>query len=179
VIAPTSTLTGEAAKRLNIDIMECQKNRMALLASRKEIQQKIAKIFEPREFEPRTDPDLMLYGGGFFGDGDKGVMNRIHNTAPEELGGQGFSFDDKRLPEMLFRYRARNYPETLNGDEQAQWLEHCRARLIEGESDNLTFEGFRAELEEARNMEGVGEEKLRVLDQVEAFGRELEDHLKG
>jgi exodeoxyribonuclease-1 len=179
VIAPTSTLTGEAAKRLNIDIMTCQKNRMALIASRREIQQKIAKIFEPREFEPRTDPDLMLYGGGFFSDNDKRVMNTIHATAPDELAGQTWSFEDKRLPEMLFRFRARNYPETLSGEEQSQWLEHCRARLIEGESENLTFEGFYAELEEARGMEGVDEKKLQILGEVESFGRELEEYLKG
>jgi len=48
-----------------------------------------------------------------------------------ELGTQTWSFDDKRLPEMLFRYRARNYPETLNEDELAQWMEHCRDRLIQ------------------------------------------------
>ena len=178
VIAPMSTLTGDAAKRLNIDIMNAQKNRMAVLAQRKEIQKKIAEIFEPQQFEPRTDPDLMLYGGGFFSDGDKRVMTTIHNTPPEYLGEQSWSFEDQRLPEMLFRFRARNYPETLNEDEQAQWLEHCRARLIDGESDNLTFEGFRAELEEARGVEGISEEKLKILDEVEAFGRELEGYLK-
>lgn len=178
VIAPTSTLTGEAAKRLKIDIMTCQKNRMALIASRKEIQQKIAKIFEPQEYEPRTDPDLMLYGGGFFSDGDKAVMNRIHNTAPDELAAQSWSFDDKRLPEMLFRFRARNYPETLNSEEQGQWLEHCRARLINGESGNLNFEGFYAEMEAAREEFGQDELKAQILNEVEAFGRELETYLK-
>ena len=87
---------------------------------RKAIQQKIGKIFEPVEFEPVTDPDLMIYAGGFFADKDKTLMNTIHSTDPEALGTQTWRFDDKRLPEMLFRYRARNYPETLNADEQAQ-----------------------------------------------------------
>jgi len=179
VIAPSATLTGEAAKRLNIDIVTCQKNRMALMASRREIQQKIAKIFEPQEFEPKTDPDLMIYGGGFFSDGDKALMNAIHNTAPEALGSQTWSFTDKRLPELLLRYRARNYPETLSSDEQAQWLEHCRTRLIEGDAGHLNFEGFYAELAEARNSDGLAEEKRQILNEVEAFGRELETYLKG
>lgn len=178
VIAPTSTLTGEAAKRLSIDLMNCQKNRQLLLASRKEIQQKIAKIFERQEFEPVTDPDLMIYAGGFFHDKDKALMNTIHDTNPDELGTQTWSFADKRLPEMLFRYRARNYPETLNADEQAQWLEHCRARLLEGESGHLNFEGFHAEIEELRTEMAGDESKMQILNEVEAFGRELEAFIK-
>jgi len=178
VIAPTSTLTGEAAKRLNIDLMACKRNRQTLLAVRKEIQQKIGKIFEPREFEPVSDPDLMIYAGGFFHDKDKALMNTIHNTDPEELGTQTWRFDDKRLPEMLFRYRARNYPETLNADEQAQWLEHCHARLIEGESGHLNFKDFYAEIEQLRTDMELDERKLMLLDEVAAFGRELESFIQ-
>jgi len=178
VIAPTSTLTGAAAKRLNIDLMMCKKNRQTLLAARKAIQQKIAKIFEPVEFEPVTDPDLMIYAGGFFADKDKALMNTIHSTDPEVLGTQTWRFDDKRLPEMLFRYRARNYPETLNPDEQAQWLEHCRARLIEGEAGHLTFTGFYSEIEELRTEMELDEHKIRLLDEVAAFGRELESFIQ-
>jgi exodeoxyribonuclease I len=178
VIAPTSTLTGEATKRLNIDLMTCKQNRQTLIAARKAIQQKIAKIFEPVEFEPVTDPDLMIYAGGFFAEKDKALMNTIHNTAPEELGTQTWRFDDKRLPEMLFRYRARNYPEMLNVDEQAEWLEHCRARLIEGEAGHLTFTGFYAEIEALKTGMELGEHKMRLLDEVASFGRELESFIQ-
>jgi exodeoxyribonuclease-1 len=178
VIAPTSTLTAEAAKRLNIDLMTCKRNRQTLLAARKTIQQKISKIFAPLEFEPITDPDLMIYAGGFFSDKDKALMNSIHNTAPEELGTQTWRFDDTRLPEMLFRYRARNYPETLNADEQAQWLEHCRARLVEGEAGHLNFNGFYAEIAQLRIDMELDAHKMRVLDEVTAFGRELESFIQ-
>ncbi len=176
-IAPTSTLTGDTAKRLNIDLMNCMQNRQALLNSRKEIQQKISKIFEPREYEPVTDPDLMIYAGGFFSQRDKTQMQAIHNTAPDELGNQTWSFDDKRLPEMLFRYRARNYPETLNEDELAQWIEHCHDRLVKGESGFLNFKNFYAEIEQQRNETQQDKEKLKILNKVEEFGRELEAYL--
>jgi exodeoxyribonuclease-1 len=178
VIAPTSTLTGEAAKKLNIDLMTCKRNRQTLLAARKEIQQKIGKIFEPLEFEPINDPDLMIYAGGFFSDKDKALMNTIHNTDPDELGTRTWSFGDKRLPEMLFRYRARNYPETLNTDEQTRWRKHCRARLFEGESGHLNFEDFYAELEQLRTSMELDEHKMMLLDEVAAFGRELESFVQ-
>ena len=178
VIAPTSTLTGDAAKRLQIDLITGMRNRQTLLNARKEIQQKIARIFEPREFEPVTDPDLMIYSGGFFNDSDKALMNAIHDTGPEQLGTQGWSFSDKRLPEMLFRYRARNYPETLSTDEQAQWLEHCHARLADGESGHFTFTDFHAELEQLRTEIAPDDQRIRLLDDVAAFGEELESFVR-
>jgi len=178
VIAPTATLTGDAAKRLQIDLVTGKRHRQALLHARKQIQQKIARIFEPREFEPVTDPDLMIYAGGFFNDSDKALMNRIHETDPSALGTQGWSFTDKRLPEMLFRYRARNYPETLSADEQAQWLEHCHARLVDGESGHFTFRDFYDEIEQLRTELPADEQKSRLLDKVAAFANELESFVQ-
>jgi exodeoxyribonuclease-1 len=174
VIAPTSTLTGDAARRLGIDLITGMRNRQALLRARKAIQQKIAGIFEPREFEPVSDPDLMIYAGGFFNDSDKAQMSKIHKTDPQELGQQSWSFADKRLPEMLFRYRARNYPETLSADEQVQWLEHCHARLVDGESGHFTFTDFQAELKQLRGEMAADDQRNRLLDDVAAFGAELE-----
>jgi exodeoxyribonuclease-1 len=85
---------------------------------------------------------------------------------------------DKRLPEMLFRYRARNYPETLSTDEQAQWLEHCRARLVDGESGHFTFTDLRAEIEQLRAEMAVDDQRTRLLDEVAAFGAELESFVR-
>ena len=178
VIAPTSTLTGAAAKRLRIDLITCKRNRQTLLRARKAIQQKIAKIFEPREFEPVTDPDLMIYAGGFFNDSDKALMNAIHATDPYKLGTQSWRFADKRLPEMLFRYRARNYPESLSAAEQAQWLEHCRARLVDGESGHFTFTDFHADLAQLRSEIAVDDPGTRLLDDVAAFAAELESYVR-
>ena len=174
VIAPTSTLTGDAAKRLRIDLITGNRNRQTLLHARKAIQQKIAKVFEPPEFEPVTDPNLMIYAGGFFDDSDKALMNAIHDTDPQELDAQSWALVDKRLPEMLFRYRARNYPETLSAEEQAHWLKHCRARLVDGESGHFTFTDFHAEIEQLRGEMAVGDPRTRLLDEVAAFGAELE-----
>jgi exodeoxyribonuclease-1 len=174
VIAPTSTLTGDAAKRLRIDLITGKRNRQTLLHARKSIQQKLARIFEPRDFAPVTDPDLMIYAGGFFNDSDKALLNAIHDTDPQKLGQQSWNFADKRLPEMLFRYRARNYPETLSGEEKAQWLEHCRARLVDGESGHFKLTDFRAEIKQLRSDMAVDDQGNRILDDVAAFGAELE-----
>ena len=178
VIAPTSTLTGDTAKRLNIDLMNCMKNRQALLQSRKEINSKIAKIFEQREYEPITDPDLMIYAGGFFSQKDKNQMEALHKSDPNELAEQTWHFDDPRLPEMLLRFRARNYPETLEQNELAQWMEHCRDRLVNGDAGHLSFKDFYAELAELRSNSELDDDKINILLKVEEFGKELEMYMQ-
>lgn len=177
VLAPLTTLDGASAKRLQIDLVQCQQNRQAVLAARKTIQEKINKIFQPQEYEPQTDPDVMIYGGGFFSDGDKRTMQRIHETAPEELSKQSWVFDDKRLSEMLFRFRARNYPETLSEEEQGQWREFCQQRLTSGEGRFLSFEQFFAEIERIKVEEELDERKEKLLAEVESYGRELQQRL--
>lgn len=177
VVAPLNTLSGEAAARLQIDLVKCQQNRQILLSSRKLIQDKLAKVFQPQEFEPQTDPDLMIYGGGFFSDSDKRTMQRIHDTLADELGKQSWVFDDARLQEMLLRFRARNYPETLSGEERAQWLEHCRQRLTNGDNGHRSFEQFFTEINRIRTEEMPDERGLAILEQVEAYGKKLQQTL--
>ena len=178
VIAPTSTLTGDAARRLGIDLMKGKRNRQTLLNARRAIRDKIAKIFEPREFEPVSDPDLMIYAGGFFEGSDKALMNAIHDTDPQALGAQSWNFADKRLPEMLFRYRARSYPETLDAGEQARWLAHCRARLIEGEAGHFALKEFHAEIDQLRSEMEHDDGKRGLLAEVAAFAAELESFVQ-
>jgi exodeoxyribonuclease-1 len=52
------------------------------------------------------------------------------------------SFHDGRLEELLFRYRARNFNDTLTTEEQARWLQHRVARLHEGAGSALTLAAF-------------------------------------
>jgi exodeoxyribonuclease-1 len=36
------------------------------------------------------------------------------------------TFADKRIEKLMFNYRARNYPGTLDEVEQERWLQHRR-----------------------------------------------------
>jgi exodeoxyribonuclease I len=94
---------------------------------------KIQAVYAGREYDEITDPDRMLYSGGFFSHNDKRAMDQVRESSPEELAASSFPFEDQRLPEMLFRYRARNYPESLSPEEMAQWEEYRFQRLTEPE----------------------------------------------
>ena len=59
-----------------------------------------------------------------------------------QLASKRPAFSDPRLDELFFRYRARNFPQTLNEAEQGQWLEHCAHRLHDGAGGGLTLAAF-------------------------------------
>ena len=47
----------------------------------------------------------------------------------------------------MFRYRARNFADTLAPEEQQRWEAHRSARLLEGEGGALNLDRFFAEID--------------------------------
>ncbi|MCH1918889.1 exodeoxyribonuclease I [Shewanella sp. A3A] len=127
-IAPAKTLTDERAAALGFD-KAFAREQFKRLKNAQYVRQKLTELFESESFKETTDPDVMLYSGGFFSPADKAKMEMIRNTAPQNLAALELNFDDARLPEMLFRYRARNYPNTLSDAENRKWAQFCQQRL--------------------------------------------------
>ena len=120
-----------------------------------------------------ADVDASLYDG-FLGDGDRRRFTDVRATPPEALGLRDFGFGDSRLPELLFRYRARNWPQTLTHDERTRWDDYRRLRLFtESGLSELTWDAFRAELALMRARFTGDGAKLALLDQLEAWGVEI------
>lgn len=129
VLAPMKVVRTQDAERLGLDLRRCERHLEALKHA-PDLAKKIRAILDaPPTGEGEPDPDTMLYDGGFFSDHDRRWMDRLRGLSPAELGRANPPFADPRLPEMLFRYRARNYPETLSADERARW-EAFRLRRI-------------------------------------------------
>lgn len=125
VLAPAKTLKAEDAERIGIDRQKCLEN-LQLLKSHPEIREKLLAIYSvEREYEANTNVDAMLYDG-FFSNADRSTIDIIRETAPEELANLELNVDDKRIKPLLFRYRARNFPMTLDYKEQQQWKHHCQ-----------------------------------------------------
>jgi exodeoxyribonuclease-1 len=101
---------------------------------------------------PQTDPDLMLYSGGFFSDADRRAMERVRQLGPEELRSAHFVFQDRRLPKMLFRYRARNWPQSLSREEREEWDAYRFERLTDPEGGgSITVDEHARRLDELRS----------------------------
>lgn len=78
-------------------------------------------------------------------------------------------FEDQRLQQIFPRYRARNWPHLLSEEEQNQWRDFCRVRLLEGDfGSTLTVEGFNQRLLEIYDEE-LDDEKLKLMQQLEVW----------
>jgi exodeoxyribonuclease-1 len=132
----------------------------------------------PEPAVPR-DVDEDLYGG-FVGNGDRGLLQRLRKLAPDELAERHPAFADARLDELLFRYRARNFPATLSEEERARWLQHCAARLHEGAGGATTLAAFMQRVDElAEQAAERDDERAQALlealmDYAEAIAPEVD-----
>ena len=171
-MVPENTLNDEAAERLDIN-REQHYQHLAQLNAAGDLTAKLNEIFSKPEFEAIDDPDAGLYSGSFFSNNDKRKMDLVREAEPESLAFLSIPFEDSRLEEMLFRYRARNWPETLNEEEQEQWQDYRQQRLTSDESDKiLTLSRFQEAIEACRERELTDEQKT-VLSQLEQYALQV------
>ena len=166
VLAPISVLKPDDQERLGLDLAICVANIEKIKATQA-LPEKMASVFSNNDFaEQEIDPDLAIYSGGFFTDTDKQKMAKIKATPADQLANLKLKFTDKRLPEMLFRYLARNYPDLLPDEEQSKWQEFCVNRITGSEpGGGITLDEYFAQLTRMR-AETTGHE---------AFLKELEE----
>ena len=122
----------------------------------------------PAEAAPDVDEDLY---GGFIGNKDRGQLNKLRSLTPQQLATARPGFDDPRLEELLFRYRARNFPDTLSDEETQHWEEHRASRLFDGVGGARTMEMLFDEIDQLSENAGEhGEEILgNLYDYAEAI----------
>jgi exodeoxyribonuclease-1 len=173
VVVPLNTLTPEVAEHWSIDTEAGERHRQTLLAA-EGLEAKLQAVHRKTEFEPLNDPDQALYSGGFFSRDDRQRMDRILQTDPAALRDFPQVFDDARLPEMLFRYRARNWPETLDQDERERWEEYRQSRLFEKEGGgSITLDKYLETLDRMEAEPALPEEKRALIPQLLAWAEQI------
>jgi len=132
VVAPMSVLRADDQQRLGLDMALYQARALRLNDARQVWQDKVQAIYAREDFTQSQDPEQQLYDG-FLGDRDRRLCEQVRAADPAQLAREPWMFDDERLPELLFRYRARNFFDTLSFEEQERWRIFCRRRLSERE----------------------------------------------
>lgn len=100
-----------------------------------------AEVFTRPDRLLDSDVDENLYGG-FIGNEDRRVLERLRTLSGEQLAERHPGFVDERLDELFFRYRARNFPDTLNDAELTRWQALRVSRLHEGQGGGLSLQAF-------------------------------------
>lgn len=166
-------------ERLSIDPVRAEYRAAQLREAGPDLVEKVRRVYAGDAARAPSDADASLYDA-FIGDGDKRLFRGVRATAPEELARAAFEFRDARLPELLFRYRARNWPQTLSAAERERWDDYRRQRL-DGESglSEYSFARFAEELRQVRAAAGEDGAKQALLDRLEDWGRGLWRELHG
>lgn len=166
-VAKAGALSEQRADELTIDRAQCRAS-LNLLRAHPDIREKVLAMYQiPHEFAANDDVDGALYQGGFFGEADKAAMAMIRSSSPEKLAGLPLQFNDPRLAELLFRYRARNYPHTLNEQEWQRWRQHCQDKL------STLAEPYMQRLEQLAAEHQADETKLALLQAVARYVQDL------
>jgi exodeoxyribonuclease-1 len=160
VIGNLKTLNDKMAARWNIDMLQVMINADLARDMQSVLHPQLwEQVYARPNFEA-VDVDEDLYGG-FISSADRKVLNDLRHMTPPQLAGASPHFNDQRLGELLFRYRARNFPTSLSSDEQAIWEEHRCARLLDGQANARTVEMYFNEIDQLS--ENASEEDEHIL----------------
>lgn len=172
VVATEKLLDAAIAERLQIDRAACERNFQRLLGA-KNLAAKLRDVFVAPVREEIADPERMLYSGGFFSNADRATMTQVCKADGAALARQTFIFEDKRLPELLWRYRARNFPQTLSSEEQQDWAQFCYQRLTDPAAGaGIVLDDYRRRVAELSALPQP-EQKKQLLQQLSQYADDL------
>lgn len=122
------------------------------------------------------DVDQALYSGGFPSEEDRARCQLVRQYSPAELAREvragNLKFDDERYNELLFRFRARNWPESLSDEEAQEWKSFCAKRVLTEKGDGVhrTVTEFFNEVDTFQEIIGEDEELMNLMDMLYAWG---------
>jgi len=165
-------------ERLGIDPVATESRAAQLRAHGPALAEKVRRVFaRERPAEGPPDPDGALYDG-FLAEGDRAQLARVRACPPEALAQMAGSFRDPRLPELLFRYRARNHPQTLDAGERARWDGYRRQRLLDSPGlGEQTLPDYFAQVLALRTEHHDNPAALALLDALDQWGQNLQQSL--
>jgi len=141
VIGNLKTLGDVQAAHWGLDVAQALRHAEIAAHTRPVPRECWAEVFARPKPEHAPDVDEDLYGG-FVGNSDRLALERLRRMSADSLAAARTGFDDARLDELVFRYRARNFAQTLSAAEQARWVAHCSERLHQGVGGGLALAAF-------------------------------------
>lgn len=170
----------DRAKELGLDGNELRENKKKIEDNISNLREKVTVAYN-REFEKENDPDRMLYSGGFFDKPEKTEMDRILKAVKnKELKDFKFlsSMPNSRLPEMLMRFKGRNFPEQMGVVDYENWKNFCVDKLTREprKDSDYNFEKYYNEIEELLSKE-TDNSKIEILNALKDYGKSLEKSL--
>ena len=179
VLATIKVLRAPDIERLQLDMPLLLERAGQLAQWRPGAQHKLASIYaeqtRPLEADQEPEAETLLYDG-FTSDRDRRLLPAIREADGVDLTASRWPLEDQRLTDMLSRYRARNFPDSLNAAEQAQWQAFCRQKLSgEVAGAPITLGNFMQEIQKL--LLEVDGQQGELLGQWQLYATELATRL--
>ncbi|TPV59741.1 exodeoxyribonuclease I [Aestuariibacter sp. GS-14] len=172
-VTTAKALTEDTAARLGLDREQCLAHYRQLVAHTSWIQ-KLVELYHTEHDELEQDPDHALYSGGFLTNEEKHWCTAVRESAPEQLVSLADKIHNPTLKSQLFRYRARNYPNTLTYEESQKWQRHRQFRLTDPASPaSITLEAYLFELEKLAEQHADNAQNKAILKALYAYAQNL------
>ncbi len=167
-------ISPESRARLGLDIGQAQRH-AERLRNTPGLAEKVRQVFARRGGRDPSDADQALYDG-FPDERDRALFQQVRRMPPESLALNRVEFREPRYNELLFRYRARNWPETLDAADRERWLVYRELRLgAETGLSEYSYDSYFAEIEALRHERGSEPGVTVLLDALQAWGLRLKD----
>ena len=177
VLAPATMLKSLSPERLEALHLDGEVLRAHLQKLRKApgLSERIAEAFAPQDEGPGdlTDPDEQLYAGGFLTPADRKRLDQLLREPVAQMAEATPEFDDERLEEMVFRFRARNYPDTLQDEEQERWETFRQERLLNPKKGWRSLEVFFADIQTRLQAEDLSSKDRTLLEELALYGESI------
>ncbi|KRG67139.1 exonuclease I [Stenotrophomonas terrae] len=162
-------------ERLQIDPAAIEAKAEKLRELGPQLAEKARQVFaRERVNDGPIDADASLYDG-FLAEGDKGLLSKVRTAPPEALAELEQRFRDPRLPELLFRYRARNHPQTLDATARSRWDAYRQQRFSTPGLAEQTLPEYVAQIAALREEHKDNPASLALLDALEQWRHTLQD----
>jgi len=168
LVSNLKTLRPEMAERWGLDLEQARRHAQAAAAG-PDMGAIWEEVFHRPPGEP-ADVDEDLYGG-FISNTDRRLLDSLRREPPAKLATVSPHFQDDRLQELLFRYRARNFPDTLSEQEHEHWEQHRAARFYEGAGGARTLDQLLGELDTLA--ETAGERGQDILSALSDYAESI------
>ncbi|MFI5271266.1 MAG: exodeoxyribonuclease I [Candidatus Saccharimonadales bacterium] len=180
-VAPLGVINSkEIEDRLHISKPDINKHHKILKENQTHFAEKIFQVLKVLDEERENEQadlidnpltvDERLYED-FVPTSDRNLMRAIQTSGPDEIYEIGSNFQDKRLINLLPLYKARNFPKSLDPEEQLAWETYRKAKLLSGGNQSRAAVYF-ALLEE-RLTTNPSKQKQYLIEELRLYGESI------
>lgn len=176
-VAPMNVLDMASKNRLKIDT-EIVNNNLQKLAKIEDFGDRIQEAVRINEKQRQQSIvsdiniiDNQLYDG-FFNDYDKEKMRLVRESKQDQLADLSLDFADSRLGNLLLLYKARQFPSSLNIDEQSEWQTYKKQKILDGDQESPLAKYF-SRIDQLSKQSGLTKNQQYLLEELKLYGQSI------